>query len=168
MIDPITTLFFSIYENKGAYALLVGSGVSRAAQIPTGWEITLDLVRRVARLQGEPEQADWAKWYRDKYGNEPGYSEQLNALAASPDERRSILHSYIEPSPEEVEEALKVPTPAHRAIANLVRSGFIRVILTTNFDRLIETALRDVGVEPTVISADDHLKGAVPLVHSRC
>lgn len=167
LIDPITRLSFSIYENKGAYALLIGSGVSRAAQIPTGWEITLDLVRRVA-CQGERQQADWAEWYRSKYGNEPGYSEQLNALAVSLDERRSILHSYIEPSPEEVEQGLKVPTPAHRAIANMVGSGFVRVILTTNFDRLIETALRYVGVEPTVISTDDHLKGAVPLVHSRC
>jgi hypothetical protein len=81
LIDPIIRLSFSIYENKGAYALLIGFGVSRAAQIPTGWEITLDLVRRVARFQGEPEQANWAKWYRSKYGNEPGYSEQLNALA---------------------------------------------------------------------------------------
>lgn len=50
--DPLTQLAFSIYENKGAYALLVGSGLSRAAEIPTGWEITLDLVRRVAAAQG--------------------------------------------------------------------------------------------------------------------
>jgi hypothetical protein len=167
-MDPITALSFSIYENKGAYALLVGSGVSRAAQIPTGWEVTLDLVRCVARLQQKPDQSDWGKWYWDNYGKEPSYSEQLDALGASPDERRSILHRFIEPSPEEFEQGLKLPTPAHRAIANLVRNGFVRVILTTNFDRLIETALRDVGVEPTVISTDDDLTGAVPLVHSRC
>jgi hypothetical protein len=34
--DPLTQLAFSIYENKGVYALLVGSGLSRAAEIPTG------------------------------------------------------------------------------------------------------------------------------------
>lgn len=47
MIAPITALSFSLFENKGVYALLLGSGLSSAAQIPTGWEITLDLVRRV-------------------------------------------------------------------------------------------------------------------------
>jgi hypothetical protein len=46
--DPITQLAFSVYENKGVFAVLLGSGLSRSAEIPTGWEITLDLVRRVA------------------------------------------------------------------------------------------------------------------------
>ena len=44
--DPLTRPAFSIFENKGVYAVLVGSGLSRAAEIPTGWEITLDLIRR--------------------------------------------------------------------------------------------------------------------------
>jgi hypothetical protein len=59
-VDPLTQLAFSIYESKGVYALLLGSGLSRSAGIPTGWEITLDLVRRVAVAQGTEEQADWA------------------------------------------------------------------------------------------------------------
>jgi hypothetical protein len=50
----------------------------------------------------------------------------------------------------------------------LVAAGHVRVIITTNFDRLIENALRENGVEPTVITSDDALKGAVPLIHSRC
>jgi len=168
MLDPATALSFSIHENKGVYALLLGSGVSRAAQVPTGWEITLDLIRRVALLKGIEEQADWAAWYRNEYGKEPNYSELLDALATSPEERRAILHSYIEPTKDDLEAGRKVPTAAHKAIAKLVRDGFIRVILTTNFDRLIENALREEGVEPTVIKSDDDLKGAVPYVHSRC
>ena len=67
-----------------------------------------------------------------------------------------------------IAEGRKVPTRAHRAIAKLVRDGFIKVIITTNFDRLIENALVDIGVEPTIIASDDDLKGAVPLIHSRC
>jgi hypothetical protein len=51
-IDPLTQLAFSVYENKGVFALLLGSGLSRAASIPTGWEITLDLIRRVAVARG--------------------------------------------------------------------------------------------------------------------
>ena len=61
--DAITRLAFSVYGNPRVYALLLGSGLSRAAGIPTGWEVTLDLTRRVALAQGEDDQQDWAAWY---------------------------------------------------------------------------------------------------------
>ncbi|MGL3214044.1 SIR2 family protein [Bradyrhizobium sp. BR 1433] len=168
MIDPLNSLAFSVYENKAVYCVLLGSGVSRSVEIPTGWEITLDLVRRVAALEGVTDQQDWAAWYRSTHQVDPGYSDLLDQLAATPDERRSILHSYIEPTAEDLEAGKKIPTQAHRAIARLVQAGYVKVILTTNFDRLMEGALRDVGVEPTVIASEDALKGAVPLIHSRC
>ncbi|EIR0278037.1 SIR2 family protein [Salmonella enterica] len=166
--DPLTQLAFSIHENKGVFAILLGSGLSRSAEIPTGWEITIDLVRRVALAQGEKEQSDWAKWYRETTGTEPNYSSLLEDIAISPDERRSILHSYIEPNEEDRAEGKKTPTQAHRAIAKLVSTGHIRVIITTNFDRLMENALRDEGIEPTVVSTLDSLQGAEPLIHSQC
>lgn len=166
--DRLTQLAFSVQENKGVFALLLGSGISRAAGIPTGWEITLDLIRRVALVQGVNEQADWAAWYRKKAKKEPDYSALLEELGASPEERRSILHSYIEPTQEDREEGRKVPTAAHRAVADLVLSGHIRVIITTNFDRLLENALRDKGIEPTIVSSVDALAGAEPLTHTTC
>ena len=52
MIDPIHSLAFSMQANSGVYAGLVGSGVSRAAKIPTDWEITLDLIRKLANIKG--------------------------------------------------------------------------------------------------------------------
>ena len=109
--DPLTQLAFSVYENKGVFALLLGSGLSRAAEIPTGWEITLDLVRRVALAQGVEEQPDWEKWYREKAGEQPNYSGLLEELASSPEERRSILHSYIEPTEETVKKGAKCRRP---------------------------------------------------------
>lgn len=166
--DPVTQLAFSVYENKGVFAVLLGSGLSRSADIPTGWEITLDLVRRVAMAQGVEEQSDWGKWYHEKFGKEANYSSLLGEIGSSPDERRAILHHYIEPTDDDREEGKKIPTKAHHAIAQLVRSGHIRVIITTNFDRLMENALREQGVEPTVVWSVDSLTGAEPLTHSRC
>jgi SIR2-like domain len=166
--DVLTQLSFALFENNGVFAVLLGSGLSRAAEIPTGWEITLDLIRRVALAQGIAEQPDWAKWYHETTGQEPNYSTLLEELAGSPDERRAILHRYIEPTQEDREEGRKIPTAAHRAIAELVRRGYIRVIVTTNFDRLLESALREIGVEPTIVASVDALSGAEPIAHSAC
>ena len=167
-VDSLTRLAFSMYGSPGVYALLVGSGLSRGAQIPTGWEVTLDLVRRQALAQGEPDQPDWATWYRAQFATEPNYSDLLANLGSSPLERRAILHSYIEPTNEDIEEGRKVPTSAHLAIADLVLDGFVRVLITTNFDRLLENALRERGVEPTVIDSVDAISGAEPLAHTAC
>lgn len=168
LIDPLTALAFTVSENKGVFALLLGSGLSRAAGIPTGWEITLDLIRKVAAATEEPDQPDWESWYEHKFKKPPNYSELLMELGLTADERRSFLHRYVNPTPAEAKSGKKRPTSAHKAIARLVRDGYVRVIITTNFDRLIENAIRDEGIEPTIIRSVDDIKGAVPLVHSQC
>ncbi len=168
MIDPIISLAFSIYSNPRVYALLIGSGVSRSAKIPTGWEITTDLIRRTAAAEGGNADPDPENWYSQKYGEEPEYSQLLLRLGHTPAERAALLRSYFEASEEDFQEGVKAPTAAHKAIAQLVKDGMIKIILTTNFDRLLETAIEAEGVTPDVISSDDALKGAMPYVHSRC
>lgn len=162
-LDPLDALALTLHHSPGVQALLLGSGISRAAGIPTGWEITVDLASRVGAVEGVREALDWPAWYQERFGRPPHYSEVLDAVASSPAERRSIIHAYIEGDAE-----ARQPTDAHRAIARLVASGAIRVILTTNFDRLLEAALREAGVEPTVIASEDAILGATPLPHSRC
>ncbi|SFK79327.1 hypothetical protein [Methylocapsa palsarum] len=51
-LDPFDALALSLHHNPGVFALLVGSGLSRAADIPTGWDITVELVRRLAATRG--------------------------------------------------------------------------------------------------------------------
>jgi hypothetical protein len=166
MIDPFVSLAFAIYSNKGAYAFLVGSGVSRSAAIPTGWEVMLDLVRKVAKLQGEDPEPDPAAWFLKKHLVEPEYSQLLDVIAKTSTERQQLLRSYFEPTEEERSQGLKTPTAAHRAIAELAAKEYIRVVVTTNFDRLIERAMEEIGVTPTVISTADQIAGALTLVHS--
>lgn len=168
MIDPILSLAFAMQSNKGVYALLLGSGVSRSAQIPTGWEVVLDLVSKLAHMEDKDCGTDAAKWFQDKYGKEPDYSELLDEVAKSREERQQLLRSYFEPNDEEREQGLKQPTAAHRAIAKLVAGGYVRVIVTMNFDRLIERAIEDEGITPTVISTPDAVEGALPLIHQEC
>lgn len=165
-MDPVLALAYAMHSNKGAYALLLGSGVSRTASIPTGWEVTLELIRQIAHLHGESCGADPAGWYKDKYGKDADYSEVFDTLAQNPTERSQLLKRYFEPTEEEREQGLKRPTDAHRAIARLMKDGYVRVVLTTNFDRLLETALAEVGAPtPSVIASADSVEGALPLSH---
>jgi hypothetical protein len=170
MLDAITSLAFSMHSNPGVYALLLGSGISRSAQIPTGWDITLELVRKIATIDGTQDLPVGAAeaWYSGKFNEAPDYAKLLDRLAKTQPERQQVLKSYIEPNDVERDQGHKLPTAAHRAIAKLVAAGKVRVIITTNFDQLLEAALRDEGVVPTVIASADAANGAVPLVHSTC
>lgn len=53
-MDPLLALAFAMHSNDGVYALLLGSSVSRLAAIPTGWEVVLDLIKKLAAMKGEP------------------------------------------------------------------------------------------------------------------
>lgn len=168
MYDPIASLAIVMQARKGTFALLLGSGVSRTSQIPTGWEILLRLIERFAAASGETVAGDPADWYRRTFGREPSYTDLLDNLAPAQAERSQLIRPFIEPSADEVEQGMKQPTPAHRSIARLVVNGYLRVVVTTNFDRLLETALSEAGITPTVISSADGVSGAFPLVHNTC
>lgn len=113
MIDPVLSLAFSLHNNKGTYALLLGSGVSSAAGIPTGWNVVLDLVRKVAAASGEGAKADVdpAAWYHERYGEQPNYSALLDQLAKTAADRAGFLRGYVEPNEDERERKLSYRRP---------------------------------------------------------
>ncbi len=168
VIEPIETLTFSMQPKPGLYAVLIGSGVSSAASIPTGWQITLDLVRKLAATRGESADPEPESWFRKHFEEEPDYSTLLGRLARTTAERQLLLRPYFEASEPDREQQLKQPTKAHKAIAALVRQGYIKVIVTTNFDDLMEQALQQVGIAPSVLSTRDAFKGALPLSQIGC
>lgn len=165
--NQLTTLAFSVFFNPGAYCLLLGSGISKPAGIPTGWDIVLHLIRQIAQLHEETSGDDLADWYKKRFGISPNYSELLEQLASTPKERASILQDIIEPSSDDIENSRKVATLAHKAIAKLVEQGTIKYIITTNFDRLLEQALQQRNIIPLVISSEEAAIGATPLVEKR-
>ena len=166
MNNILTTLSFSIQSNKGVYALLLGSGVSRNSGIPTSWDIVTDLIRKLSNSIGEDCGKEPYKWFLSKYGKEPSYSRILSKLVKTPTERVNLLKSYFENTDNEDVVALKQPSHAHKAIAKLVKGGYIKAVITTNFDRLLEKALQDEGIEPATIRHTDDISGVQPLVHA--
>lgn len=167
--DPLVGLALAMQSAPGRFALLVGSGISYAAGIPTGWAVVSDLAARIAIAEGESDVPDDpVAWYTERYGGSPDYSSLLEAVAPTPGQRRDLLSSYFEPTDEERESGLKAPTAAHVSIARLVRRGTVRLIITTNFDRLLEQAIQSEGIEPSVVATEAAARGTIPFVHSRC
>lgn len=165
-IDSLTSLALALQSRPGVYALLLGSGVSRAAEIPTGWEITLDLVDRLRRADDAESDLAPEAWYKHKFGGTPKYTTVIEHFASTRQERMLLLRPYFEPTEEERAQGKKTPTAAHKAIARLAQRGVFRVIVTTNFDRLTEQALEAEGVAPKVVASDDDVEGMMPIQHA--
>ncbi|MFF8657516.1 SIR2 family protein [Streptomyces huasconensis] len=170
-LDPMVSLAMCVQAGPGVYALLLGAGVSRDAGVPTGWEIVSDLVRRAAVARGADEElavADPESWWaRYGDGGPLGYSALLETLGGTPAARHKLLRGYFEPDAEDREAGRKRPGAAHHAAARLVARGSVRVVLTTNFDRLTEQALAAAGVQPQVVHSPAGLRGMTPLAHAR-
>ncbi len=161
-IAPLTQLALGMEASPGLYAVLLGSGISSAAGIPTGYQITERLIERIARAEGA-SPAEPFEWYKQQTGVAARYSNLLERLAKTPSERKNLLHGFFEPTPEERERGVKLPSKAHHRLADLIARGLVRIVITTNFDRLLEHALNDRGVEPVVLASDDAIAGAEPL-----
>lgn len=168
----MVSLATGVHAQAGVYALLLGSGVSTGAGVPTGWGVVTELARRAGTASGGSapgEDFEPEKWWASNGDGQPlGYSGLLGALAPTSAARRALLARFFEPSDTDDGEAGKVPGAAHRAIAELVKRGAVRVILTTNFDRLVEQALEAVGIMPQVIATPAAVGGMEPLTHARC
>ncbi|MFI8301370.1 SIR2 family protein [Streptomyces nigra] len=172
LIEPAMAMALNMHSSPGVYALLLGAGISIASGVKTGWGVVQDIVGKVAAVR-DPDNpdaraeatADPEKWWEANTSEPLGYSALLAAAAPMPASRQAMLAEYFEP--EEGQEDSKSPTAGHRAIAQLVKRGSIRVILTTNFDRLTERALQEVGISPQVVSRPEQIKGMKPLTHSQ-
>jgi hypothetical protein len=163
-VNPRDALATSMHAAPGMYAVLVGSGMSKSAGINTAWEVVEDLIRRVATSEGaNPEDFDDdpTKWWADQGRPELRYDRLLEELSSTEAARRMILRKYFDPVPATGEPV--PPSRAHAALASLCAAGRVRVIVTTNFDGLIERALEAVGIAPQVISTPTALRGMTPL-----
>ncbi|MDJ0337899.1 SIR2 family protein [Cryobacterium sp. PH31-O1] len=171
-LSSLVSLATSMHSQPGVYAVLLGSGVSTGAGLLTGWGVVTELVARVAAASAPNDssavsaaRADPELWWSQNGVGKLGYSSLLEQLAPSAAARQGLLAGFFEPGSDDETPVLQ-PSKAHRAIAELVRRGSVKVIVTTNFDRLMEQALDAVGVSAQVISRPEAVKGMEPLAHS--
>jgi NAD-dependent SIR2 family protein deacetylase len=151
------------WTRPGAYAFLLGAGVSKDAGVPTGGDVralALSDLYRLSNPDAEPpndESLDF--WAKEKGYADISYSDILEQLGPDAEGRRAYLAKHF---------ADRAPGETHRLLARLAADGLVRVFVTTNFDRLLEQTLREAGITPVVITADDELQRASEREHARC
>lgn len=165
--DPYLPLAFSLASNPGAYAVLAGAGISKGAGLPSAWDIEVDLVRKIAQRDKAAiviDDSNAERWYEENYGKQLTYSSVIEDVAPLPHERQALLRGYFESAGDEDETNVPIPpSAAHRAIAQLVEAGIVRVIVTMNFDRLFEQAVAERGIQPTIVATEADAQGLGPL-----
>ncbi|GEM49462.1 SIR2 family protein [Deinococcus cellulosilyticus] len=166
--NRLNELAISMHHNPGVYAVLLGAGISVTARVPSAWDIVRDQIRKKAHLENVnpiPEGNALDQWYRDTYGVEADYSTIIEEAEPTIAGQRALLQRYFEPTEEDREQGHKQPTDAHHAIARLAKEGFIRIIITTNFDHLMEQALEGAGVQFFPITSTEEIPAAEPYAH---
>ncbi|ACU54799.1 hypothetical protein Afer_1888 [Acidimicrobium ferrooxidans DSM 10331] len=156
-IDPLGALTASIYDSPRLYAFLIGSGVSTGARQPSAWEILDQLIAQYASATSTDVRAlglTPTEWWQRTFESDAEYSSVLERLEPTRGGRQQRLEKLFISSS---------PSDAHRHLAKLCSIGHVQVIMTTNFDRLIEDALTEQAVRFHVVD-HNNVKGMQPLV----
>ena len=97
MVDTRTSLVFSLRNNPGRYALLLGSGVSTEAGIPTGWTVISNLAKRVAASEGTTidDDTEPPNWYEETYNESATYENLIVVIESGSNPEVRSFHSYL-------------------------------------------------------------------------
>lgn len=159
--ETVASLAQKIAASPKHYILLLGSGISKDAGIKSGWEVTNILIRQALSSHDSIGDVNSIKEteLRDKYfeifNESPTFSGLFDKLNLCGDINDTERRSRLKPFFENIDAQ---PTNAHKIIAQLAKSGQIGFIITTNFDDLLETALREAGITPHVITFNSNPK----------
>ncbi len=119
MLDRLKSLAQLMRDKKragGKFALMLGAGASLSSGVKPTKQIMQEIVERYGRdyHDGSIEERFGELWRR-----------------STPDDRKIFLEQYLNCRPSE----------GYRRLAEIIRMGYFDVIVTFNFDRLLETAL---------------------------
>jgi hypothetical protein len=122
MIDQVKKLANEMQATKEAdekkFVLLLGAGASLSSGVPSTATIMTELLQRSGdNGQGGDLQRRFDQLWK----------------GTSDTARRTYLEPYLS----------KAPSPGYKMLADLIRAGYFDVVLTFNFDQLLERALRE-------------------------
>ena len=130
-------------------ALFLGAGASVESGGRTAQEIATGILRKV---YGTKTNEDLQKFFEKEYNKIATFENVLEAFGTSSKDRRDLIIDFFRGM---------TPSSGYRYLAALIKAGFFYpIILTTNFDHMLEDAIRDDAVIETnktvkVIIAED-------------
>src|SRR5277367_213887 len=124
--------------------VFVGSGFSRAAGLPSSTSIASSLARKI-QASGKEAREVWSQL--DK-------ASELFEIVFGRARLVSDVQSILRTAPQDT------PSASHQLLASLVKHGFVRTIVTTNYDTLIEDACALQGAPITVVAHESQLSAA--------
>ncbi len=160
--DRILPLALSLRNNPGVYTAVVGAGLSAGSDIPHAGRVVDLLIDQVAAHEKQAPPKDPWPWYEATHGKPPTYQGLLAELGPSTGERQGILRPYFERKPDD-EPPIRHPNDGHLGLATLAQRGLVKYFVTTNFDTLLEDALRQVGSNPVTISTEADWRDNPPI-----
>lgn len=161
--DAVVPVAYAMHASPKRYALLLGAGISVAAGLPTATDVSGNMILTVAEGQdekverGEKNEVCLA-WFEEAFGEPATFQRLMKELGISEENRKDGLKKFIYRTDENGDPVPGIPTEAHRAIARLVKSGTISLIITTNFDTLMEEALKAEMVPYEVITEESDVR----------
>lgn len=146
-----SSLVSAVAEKKGLFCIFLGAGAGKASGLPLGNElrdIILEKIYGGSNLESK---------FREEFASQAPKEQEITlemviqALRSRFGNRAyEFLTNFMNGN--------KIPAEGYWALANLVANGFLKVVMTTNFDEIIERAL-DEGIGRTeyirICTSDD-------------
>lgn len=151
------------FNLKKKFTIFLGAGVSKSAGIPLASEIVESLSTELYSNNKSPTDKNTQRiniWLKKQpfYDPENPYASVLDVSFPNRIERAAYFERLI---------SGKSPSEAHLALATLMKRNIVSVVLTTNFDRLMEYAVVRVCRQMPIISLFDKLPNYIDMRSKR-
>jgi len=161
--DAVVPVAYAMHASPRRYVLLLGAGISVAAGLPSATDVSGNMILAIAEGRGEKVERGennevCLAWFEEAFGEPATFQRLMKELGISEENRKDGLKKFIYRTDENGDPVPGIPTEAHRVIARLVKSGTISLIITTNFDTLMEEALKAETVPYEVITEESDVR----------
>jgi hypothetical protein len=161
--DAVVPVAYAMHASPRRYALLIGAGISVAAGLPTAGDVSRNMILAVAEGRGERVERGennevCLAWFEETFGEPATFQRLMKELGISEGNRKDGLKRFVYKIGENGDPVPGIPTEAHRAVARLAKSGTISLVITTNFDTLMEGALKAESAPYEVITEESEIR----------
>lgn len=98
--DAVVPIAYAMQASPKRYALLLGSGISVAAGLPTASDVSGNMILAVARGRGEKVEGGrdnevCLAWFKDTFGEPATFQRLMQELGISEGNRKDGLKKFI-------------------------------------------------------------------------